>query len=76
MAFKIVCNRCKATITGKNELHAEQLWGDHKCKDKRPLSDLPLPLLREVAYGRLTEEAAFAQLDKEADATWQLQHGG
>jgi len=59
MTVKITCNRCKVTKALRGEYEGEIWWSNHKCKGKPDLNSLPLHLLKEVAQGTMTEEAAF-----------------
>jgi len=63
--FTIVCDRCKAESTGRDEFEAEQKFSNHTCANMRNLDDLPFAILRELAYGRITEDEAFAQADQQ-----------
>jgi len=66
MAFTIKCTRCGAKLRGRDEHDAEVKFGNHTCKNKPDLSKLPLDLLRELAYGRITEEQAWERHSKGA----------
>ena len=61
MAMKIKCSRCKATYTGRAEMDTEIWFSKHTCKGKRPLSDMPMDLLRNVVAGEMTEDEAWVR---------------
>lgn len=62
--MKCKCDRCGAKFSAPSELELEIKFNEHECKGKRKLSDLPLHLLRELAYKRITEAQAWERFDK------------
>ena len=62
-AKRCACNRCGAVSPRvRSEYEAEVWFAQHECAGMRPLSDLPIDLLRELAYGRMTEAQAWEAL--------------
>ena len=54
------CKRCNESGTGTR-------FDQHTCKGMRNLEDLGLDLLRKVIQGTLSEDEAWAILDKEGE---------
>lgn len=63
MTIRFKCDRCGKTVSGRDECAAEVAFNEHTCEGMRPLTDLPLPLLRAVAVGELTEAEAWSKAD-------------
>jgi len=53
------CDRCGAKFSGKDEYSAEMKFNDHTCENMKPLSELPLPILRQLAMGEISEKEAW-----------------
>ena len=64
--MQIQCERCGKVMKGRTELDTEILFTMHECEGMRKLSDLPLALLRRLAYGEITEAEAWELLGTEA----------
>lgn len=62
------CDRCKTEIRARSHYAAEVKWSEHRCDGMRPLSELPLDLLRELAYKRITETQAWELFAKRGNA--------
>ena len=71
MAITLVCDRCQERMTAANELEAEVLWSNHECPDST-LGDLPLDLLRQVAYNEITEAQAWEIVEERMLARGEL----
>lgn len=55
--FKIVCNKCGQTFTGKTEYDSEIEYNDHKCiENGSTLHDLTESELIQIIKGEKTEE--------------------
>ena len=59
--FKFKCDRCGQVISGRTEMEAEVKWGRHECPGRPSLDLLPMPILRDLALGRITEDEAWRQ---------------
>jgi hypothetical protein len=64
MAVIYKCDRCGEEMKARSHHAAELLWSRHECAGLPKLSDIPLDLLREMAYGRMTEAEAFAAMEQ------------
>ena len=69
MAIIHHCGRCGFTAKGKTEFDAERAYSVHTCRhpDGRPmrkLEDLPMELLRQLALKQITEDQAFARIER------------
>ncbi len=57
--MKIICQRCKEVIVGKDEHDAEVKFSMHTCSKLRNLSEMPLELLEKVAKKEMSELEAW-----------------
>ena len=57
--IKFKCTRCGKVVSGHDEHGAELAFNEHTCKGKRELSELPLPILKQLAMKEITEDEAW-----------------
>ena len=64
MTVRFKCDRCYEVIVGSDEYNAEVKFDEHACKGKRDLSELPLHILKDLAYGKITGKEAWKRAKK------------